>query len=108
MMLRNTIDRFGTTEAFEYASREEYTTTKTATATATATTRVTFETSPFMRSHFHSPRGRGSWAFSTESNPDVLGPTMLWSPSMTFGEAKSWARQQVQGRGRRLTLFVQP
>lgn len=83
-------------------------TTTTKTATATATTRVTFDTSPFVRSHFYAPRGRGSWAFSTESNPDVLGPTMLWSPSMTFGEAKSWARQQVQGRGRRLTLFVQP
>jgi hypothetical protein len=36
---------------------------------------------------------------------------MLWSPSMTYGEAKKWARQQVQAKGLSLdvvVLYVQP
>jgi hypothetical protein len=52
--------------------------------------RVSFDDSPFVRSHMTAPRGRGSWAFSFE------GREPIFSPSMTLGEAKKWAREQVK------------
>lgn len=55
---------------------------------------VKFDTSEYERSHSHSPRGRGAWAFSTERDPDVLTDAVKWSPSMTYTEAKAWARRQ--------------
>jgi hypothetical protein len=56
---------------------------------------MTFETLPYEMSHGRSPRGRGSWAFA----PFHLrndSAAAVFSPSMTFTEAKRWARQQQQ------------
>jgi len=51
--------------------------------------KVYFNTRPFVTSHMRQPRGRGSWAFAFE------GQT-VFSPSMTYADAKKWARDQVR------------
>lgn len=51
---------------------------------------VRFSTREFFRSHGKEPRGRGSWAFQVEDTTKVV-----FSPSMTFSEAKAWMRKQV-------------
>lgn len=59
---------------------------------------MTFETLPYELSHGRSPRGRGSWAFCPfhlRNAADYIEHT-VFSPSMTFAEAKKWARQQQQ------------
>lgn len=58
---------------------------------------MTFETFPYEHSHGRSPRGRGSWAFCPfhlRNASDYIDHT-IFSPSMTFTEAKKWAREQV-------------
>lgn len=54
--------------------------------------KIEFNTSPFVRSHLHLPRGRGSWAF------DLGVGEVAFSPSMTYAEAKKWARQELLSR----------
>lgn len=51
---------------------------------------VRFDTSDFRRSHMKEPKGRGCWAFA----PDTTGE-WIFSPMMTFTEAKAWAREQA-------------
>jgi hypothetical protein len=53
------------------------------------TAKIQFHTAQYRRSQMTEPRGRGSWAFA------VAGQT-LFSPSMTYGEAKKWARERVR------------
>ena len=70
---------------------------------------VFFDTAPYRSSHWAEPRGHGQWAFAFKRNPDVGNDELLWSPSMTFGQAKKWARQQVKERcSGHAVLFVQP
>jgi hypothetical protein len=70
---------------------------------------VEFDSFPFEESHGQTPRGRGSWAFSFKRDPDLQRDEVLWSPSMTYGEAKKWARQQVKERcSGHVTLYAQP
>lgn len=70
---------------------------------------IYFIDTEYKFSHGHPPRGRGSWAFSVERNPDSTDPAILWSPSMTFTEAKQWARQQTKARGMKCdALWVLP
>jgi len=60
-----------------------------------ARSRITFWDAPFIRTHHRSPRGRGSWAFVPtiyHGSPIELEHTVL-SPSMTYTEARKWARQ---------------
>lgn len=52
---------------------------------------IIFETAPYTRSHGAEPKGRGSWAFQIDSLPDLI-----WSPSMTYGDAKKWARTEAR------------
>lgn len=54
---------------------------------------MTFDTFEFELSHGRSPRGRGSWAFAPFHLRKSLDAT-VFSPSMTYTEAKRWARQQ--------------
>ena len=59
--------------------------------------RLEVDTFPFELSHGRSPRGRGSWAFCPfhkRNSGDYLEFT-LFSPSMTYGEAKRWLREKV-------------
>ena len=59
---------------------------------------MTFETLPFELSHGRSPRGRGSWAFAPFGlRKDITAA--VFSPNMTFTEAKKWARQQPSLQG---------
>lgn len=68
---------------------------------------VEFDTREYEFSHGKSPRGRGTWAFFPTRQCDVMDA--MWSPSMTYAEAKRWAKDQAQTRwsGRdHVTLFV--
>lgn len=59
-------------------------------------TKPSFETLPYELSHGRSPKGRGSWAFCPfhkRNAHDYLDWT-VFSPSMTFSEAKRWAISQ--------------
>lgn len=56
--------------------------------------RTEFNTAPYVRSHGAEPRGRGSWAFATE--PDAEGDEVRFSPSLTYSEAKRWARGEFE------------
>lgn len=59
-------------------------------------TAITFDTSDYYNSHLREPRGRGSWAFMLESDfrsGENYFENIKWSPSMTYGEAKKWARK---------------
>jgi hypothetical protein len=71
---------------------------------------IEFNTIEFVKSHGCAPRGRGSWAFSSERNGPI--ENVLFSPSMTYAEAKKWARaeieQRVAGEVDYLTVYVQP
>jgi hypothetical protein len=69
-----------------------------------------FEDREYVVNHGAKPRGFGTWAFSTKRNPDASSPDMLWSPSLTFGEAKRWAQSQIKAKGATglVVLFVQP
>lgn len=62
------------------------------------------ETREYENSHGHGPRGRGSWAFQVGS--DVTD--VLWSPSMTYTEAKKWAREQAKKYCGPVILYVLP
>lgn len=57
-----------------------------------------FITTDYEFSHNHTPRGRGSWAFCEGRNPDCTSNAILWSPSMTYSEAKAWARREFKRR----------
>lgn len=54
---------------------------------------IKFDTKPWTNSHMDAPKGRGSWAFQIDgaSKDDVI-----FSPSMTYSEAKSWMRAKVR------------
>jgi hypothetical protein len=49
-----------------------------------------FDTSDYKRSHSKAPRGEGCWAFA----PNTTGEYMF-STSMSYTEAKQWAREQA-------------
>ena len=73
---------------------------------------------PFVRSHGRKPTGRGSWAFSLQFDPRDILNDVVFSPSLTFTEAKAWVKkwfreQQQAGKfpllhgASHVTLFVQ-
>lgn len=65
---------------------------------------IEFDTTQWEASHGGNPRGRGSWAFAL----DRAGKQGLkFSPYMTYGDAKKWAREQPEWKGVRV-LYVQP
>jgi len=51
--------------------------------------KATFNTREYERSHFKKPRGYGVWAFMDESGDD-----WMFSPQMTYTDAKAWAKEQ--------------
>lgn len=67
---------------------------------------VHFDTSPFTRSHGTEPRGRGSWAFADNAR----GDRAVFSPSMTFAEARRWMKAKLAADGvtGTVVVFVQP
>jgi len=46
----------------------------------------------YLLSHMQAPRGRGSWAFRIA---DCSLP-FIWTPSMTYSDAKVWAKAKVR------------
>ena len=61
-----------------------------------ARSRITFWDRPFVQTHARSPRGRGSWAFvpSPYHGSGIELDHTVFSPSMTYTEARKWARQR--------------
>jgi hypothetical protein len=60
-----------------------------------------FTDAPYRRSHGRSAQGRGSWGFQetasdTASERDLRGE-IIWTPTMTFTEAKRWMRRNHPG-----------
>ena len=53
-----------------------------------------FSTRQFQFSHGRVPKGRGSWAFSIRELDN--GRRQFFSPSMTYGEAKAWIKNQAR------------
>ena len=62
---------------------------------------IEFLTDDYEWTYGHAPRGRGSWAFAEDRNADCLSGNILWSPSMTYTEAKKWAREELKRRNLR-------
>jgi hypothetical protein len=53
---------------------------------------IEFNTSVFEFAHGRAPRGRGSWAFFPDRRCRI--EDAVFSPSMTYAEAKRWARTE--------------
>ena len=73
-----------------------------------ASSRITFSDRPFVEAYARSPRGRGSWAFvpmAYHGSGIEVDHTVL-SPSMTYTEAKKWARQQFASIAREVGGLV--
>jgi hypothetical protein len=51
-----------------------------------------FNTTPFVWSHGRAPKGRGSWAFRVRD----LSAEPVFSPSMSFTEAKAWIKNRIR------------
>jgi hypothetical protein len=51
-----------------------------------------FNTRQFEFSHGRAPKGRGSWAFAVRD----LGGEPIFTPSMTYAEAKMWIKNHVR------------
>jgi hypothetical protein len=49
-----------------------------------------FKTTEFVMAHSRQPKGRGGWAFEFNGRPPVF------SPSMTYGEAKKWVMDYIR------------
>ncbi len=72
---------------------------------------VDFDTTPFVASHGKEPKGYGQWCFGTKRNIDVMkDDECFWSPAMTYGDAKKWAKREIAkrfGTDATGTLYVQ-
>jgi hypothetical protein len=55
--------------------------------------KIEIDVSEYTSSHLQAPRGRGSWAFRILRKG--AEPLVLWSSSMTYTEAKQWARDRI-------------
>lgn len=64
---------------------------------------IEFITTPFVASHGKQPKGKGSWAFSEERNPEI--GEVFFTKSMLYSEAKKSAKQHFNGKAN--TIFVQ-
>jgi hypothetical protein len=75
---------------------------------------INFDTHDYFNSHLQAPRGRGGWMFALDLDEARRGEyrNVLSSPSMTYADAKRWARAEVTARifaGRlpqEVTLYV--
>ena len=59
--------------------------------------RITFNDTPYRNSHLTAPRGRGSWAFG--DSPDTPIDKVVYSPSMTYAEARKWMKKSLEFMG---------
>ena len=64
-----------------------------------------FDTSEFCLSHGREPRGRGSWAFAFGRQARV--EEVIFSPSMTYTEAKRWFRANHKCASEDTVVYVQ-
>jgi hypothetical protein len=64
---------------------------------------VEFNVTQYEFSHGKPPRGNGYWAFSR----DRRGNNPVFSPSMSYADAKKWAKAQPEFAGAHI-LYVQP
>ena len=82
-----------------------------------ARTVIDIDPSPFVRSHMRNPSGRGSWAFSLQPYPRDVCKDVVFTPSMTYADAKTWIKawfREQQAAGKfpsdlpMVTLYAQP
>ena len=60
---------------------------------------IEFDDTDFRATYGRTPKGYGSWAFSTRRNPDVADrDVVFWAPAGTFTEAKKAARAWIVGK----------
>lgn len=78
---------------------------------------IDIDDTDFVHSHMRTPKGRGSWAFATTdaARHDVMHPTLIWTPSMTYTDAKVWAKAKARAMQAdsllpqgSITLYSQP
>lgn len=69
--------------------------------------RIEFNTTAYEFSHGHTPRGRGSWAFSIFRNP-VAGQIYWATPNLTYRDAQAEARQYFSEFNGVQTVYVLP
>lgn len=62
-----------------------------------------FNTAPYFSSHMKAPRGVGRWAFALTWDPEI--EDILFSPAMTYGEAKKLAAKEFANP---VSLYVLP
>jgi hypothetical protein len=60
--------------------------------------KLTLNYSFYLATYGRSPRGRGGWAFCPSEIYDRKDYVkfIIWSPSMTFGEAKKWFKTEAK------------
>ena len=58
---------------------------------------IKFDTRDYFNSHLQAPRGRGGWMFALDLDEAIRGEyrNVLSSPSMTYADAKRWAREEI-------------
>lgn len=71
-------------------------------------TTTTFHTANYVWTHGRSPRGRGTWAFSLKGTPARGdGSEIMWTPSMTYSEAKKYLLAKFPGcKGRDIEVLT--
>jgi hypothetical protein len=77
---------------------------------------VKFDIHDYLNSHLETPRGRGGWMFALDLDEVDHGDysNTISSPSMTYTDAKKWARKEITARmlatghllPREITLYV--
>jgi hypothetical protein len=59
-------------------------------------TKIQFHTEAYTRSHGHTPKGRGRWAFQIVELNDWEGEgNVYFTPCMTLTEAKKYIREAI-------------
>lgn len=97
--------------AYEVISDVKMIAEKAAKETAPKASRVEVDTSVHYRSHLREPKGRGGWFFSKHKDIDWAshkeGEDYISTPSMTYGEAKKYAKEWAAKKGHS-TIYVMP
>ena len=61
--------------------------------------RVEIDTRLYAMAYGRSPKGRGGWAFHPDADVAATDPSIIWTPSMTYDEARRVARKIAARRG---------
>ena len=59
----------------------------------------TFDTDAYEATHGHKPRGRGGWVFGLKPDASVRKGEAVFTPALTYAEAKRWFATEMARRG---------